>query len=465
MIDWFIYGILGAVFTFCVVMALMPKKKIICSLSGIGWTMNKFCHNFMIVGAIGSGKTVCVENILHQLLLNVKNCGIFWMDNKGDSHESLFRITKKHNRQNDVSVLEVPFEGRTLYSEQRLNLLTIPGIGPHITAMILADIASRADSKATNAGFFRTQTIRHIAKGIKFLEHKKKKVTMFNLHDFLCSRDRMLEMCAHQEQKDFPERNPDGTVKMVTKTVWVPDEDPHAEHWHTHYLSQGTEQLSGVTSSIDNALSPFLEDSVARVFSSELADTVDFNDISKGKIFCVICPHTLPREKECINQYFKSLFFYTGKMRYDRRRFHKKSEENLLVAFIDEYQQSAATTDKNFLDTLRAANCSFVAAMQDDCSLTPAVGEAAPTILGQFRNRIFFRSLSPESAKNASAIFGERRIWKISHGSSGCKSSSNRSEADEFILRPPHFLCMKDTYCAILSTDRKIRKRTILPLV
>jgi type IV secretory pathway TraG/TraD family ATPase VirD4 len=461
MIDLFIYAILGLIAIWCLVMAVLPRKRIACQLAGIKWDIGRFCHNFLIVGATGSGKSICVENILHQLFLNVKEVGGIWMDNKGDSHESLVRIAKNHNRLDDIIILEVPFEGRTLYPSQRLNLLTIPGIGPDITAMILADISMRADSKSKNAGFFKDQTTRHVAAGIRFLEHKKVPVTMINLHQFLCNRERMTHLCCHLEEMPVEKNG-----KATTEMMWVPDNDPEVDHWYHHYLRQGPEQFAGVVSSIENALSPFIPEPVAQVFSSEFPDTVDFNDINTGKIICILCPHSLPREKECLNQFFKSLFFYTGALRYDRRRFGGKSKENLLVAFIDEYQRSAAVTDKNFLDILRAARCSFVAAMQDDCSMIPVVGQdVTPTILGKLRTNIIFHSESAKSAENSAEKFGKRRVWRNSYGSSGGRSSSNRSQVDEYILRPEHFLRMKDTYCAILSTHGKMRKRTKLPLV
>src|SRR5262249_33086190 len=161
---------------------------------------------------------------------------------------------------------------------------------------------------------------------------------------------------------------------------------------------------------------------------------IEFKDVNKGKIICVICPHTLPASKGALNQYFKSLFFYTGASRFDMQ-----TNDNLLVCFLDEFQKSAAPTDKNFLDILRAARCCFIAPCQDEQSLVPEIGrETTPVVVGKFRNRIIFNAESSESAENSANILGKRRVWRESHSSGDNGGSTSRHQQDEYVLRPEH---------------------------
>lgn len=424
------------------------KEPVVCELSGLKWNKSTFCHNFLITGAIGSGKTVAINNILDQLFTKCPEWGGIVCDNKGNYHQDLLRIAEKHGRKNDVILIEVAYEGRLAYQAQRLNLLRAGGFSSHVMASILADIASQGESKGKHSDFFREQTITHIEAGIKFLEYIEVPVTLHRLKSFLCS-----------------EYNMNSAVEKAMAGPGVKS-PPIVTHWLTEFMNQPSDQIGGVRSSISNALSPFEPEQVVATFSSDLPDTVDFNEINQQKIICVLCPTSYPKAKSAINQYFKSLLFALGKRRYDMRKFQPEVE-NLLVLMMDEAQHSTSAQDHRSLDTLRDANCAFVYGIQDQMSLYPVVGEhVANVILSKFRNLLIFSAENFKSAERSADTMGKRKRWKWSYGTSGGRSTSNRSESYEHILTPDYFnRKLPNHYCAIMHTNKKWKKKVKLPLL
>jgi Type IV secretion-system coupling protein DNA-binding domain len=432
-----------------------PPEPVICELAGLKWTREQFCHSWLITGKQGSGKSVAMNALLDQLFSHDQSFGGLWLDNQGDSHMNLVRIAQKHGRKDDVILIEVPFDGRRAYPEQRMNLLKAGNLGSCVMASILSDIASIGQSMGKHTGFFQEQTITHIEAGIRMLEYMKVPVTLKRLKEFLCSEFNM-EQAVQQCLK-----SPNGSPRPVADIVL---------HWPNEFMSQPGDQLGGVRTSLSNALSPFTTvPEVADVFASDLPDTVDFRLIEKGKIICVLCPTSYPKAKSAINTLMKGVLFYTGKRRYDMRKFMTPKEiadENLLTLFFDEAQHSTVANDRFFFDTLRAAKCAFIAAMQDEASLVPVTGEAvAKTILTKFQNRMIFRSETFESAEKSAAKIGKRRIWRTSYGTSGGKGSSNRSQVDDHIVLPQHFDNLPVHKCAILHTNKRFKRRVKLPVV
>lgn len=457
MIDWIIYGILGTVFTGCVVMALKSRKKepVVCRLSGLEWTQEELCHGTMITGAIGSGKSCALLNFVDQIFQNSPNFGGLWLDAKGSSHVDLLRIAKRHGREKDVIILEVPFEGRTAYPQQTLNLMEAGGMGPEIVAEILAEISTQGQTDGKSAHFFRSQTVEHVSAGLRFLKHIKKPVNAKTLQNFLCNIYEMRDVL-----KSLGGRTEEG---KDGRQMFIPDDNPWADHWWNSYLGQAPEQLSGVISSISNALACFTSGPVADVFSSD--STVDINDINNSKIICVTIPSIYPRQKDAVNQFMKSLFFSFGKLRFDRRKFSNQTE-NLLLCFLDEYQRCASVSDIRSMDVLRDSKCAFITACQDETSLIPVVGrDVQPVLVGKMRNRVIFAAESAASAQASADLIGKKRIWRNSYGSSGGKPSSNRSLVDDHIILPQYFSRLKGHKCVILHTNRSVKKNVKFPLM
>jgi hypothetical protein len=457
MIDWIIYGLLGSVFTGCIVMAVRSRKKepIAFSLAGLNFTRKEAAFNTLITGKIGSGKTMAAMKIMDDLFKNVPGWSGLFLDFKGDAHIDLMRLAEKHGRADDIVIIEVATDGKRKYPVQRLNLLT--ALGPDVVAPILADISMRSDSTSKNAGFFKSQCELQIEKAIKYLQHRKIPVTMESVHEFLTVHHKTLELL--------------GTVEINSdgKKVCKPYDDSMVDHWFTGYLNQPPDQYGGVISSITNAMSPFLKAPLAEVFSSELPNTIDFKDIEeKGKILCVLCPHSLPREKACLNQYAKALFLYVGAARFDSIKFGKDPQkERMLVAFMDEYQKSASKSDEEFMDNLRSANCVFIAAMQSPQSVVPVLGkDVAQVVLSKFCNRIVFKAENSDCAEASAGILGKKEKWKYSYSSNGGKSGNSRSQVDEYIIKPGHFLRLKPWHCVIVhGGSSKFKRNAKLPMV
>lgn len=438
------------------VTAFPPKpKKPAVRLGGLTWTREELCHSVMLTGAIGSGKTCALNALVDQVFQQFPDFGGLWLDAKGDSHAHLLRIAKKYGREKDIIMLEVPFEGRHTYPKQTMNLMEAGNMGSEVVAEIVAEISTQGESKGKNSSFFRAQTVEHVAKACEFFKATHAPLNAKNLKDFLCDPYGMRKTLEAMGMHTV--KGPDGEDRQI------PDDNPLTDHWWS-YILQAPDQRSGVISSIANALTCFASGEVAEIFSAD--SSVDFNDINNGKIFCVTIPSSYPRQKAAVYQFIKALFFSFGKRRYDLRKF-ANSREPLILCMLDEYQASASPNDVMSVDKLRDAGCAFIAACQDESSLTPVVGrDIQPGLVGKFRNRFIFKPESPESDEDKSKIVGKKRIWRTSYGHSGGKQSSNRAIVDDYIILPQFFRRkLKTNRCVILHTNGKYKKNVKLPLV
>ena len=459
--DEFSIYLTSAFLAFSAVIALLPKRTqddIVCRLAGLKWTKEELCHGVLITGGIGAGKTVGLLNLVDQLFRSCKDFGALWLDAKGSSHKDLYRLAKKHGREGDVIMVEVDFEGKRIYPKQTMNLITSGGMSSEIIAEIIADIASQHDGKSKNASFFRSQTVQHVSKAIDFLKELGKPVTFRSLSEFLTDPYEMQKTL--KSMGGSTEVDPDG------KEYWKYAESPWVEYWWTKFLRQAPEQLSGVLSSISNALDPFLTEAVEKVFSpADGKSTVDFNSVNDGKMICIVVPSIYPRQKAAIHQFIKSLFFYTGKRRADLQKFGNQ-KNNLLVCMLDEYQRCAAAADLLSFDTLRESSCAFFVAMQDELSLVPVVGkDTMIPIVGKFRNRMFFHPESYASAEAAADRIGKTKRWKSTFSSGRQGGSTSRSETNEHIILPQYINAIKNHRCIMLHTNGARKKNIKFKLV
>ena len=275
---------LASAFLACsAIFVIMPKGKkkepTVLTLAGLKWNQEQFNHNFFLSGGVGSGKTSAIDVILDNILKRMPRVGICWCEAKGSSHERLIAAAERNGRKDDLIILEVAYDGRRAYPMQRMNLVTAGNLGPGVIARILAEISEREPGeKGKSASFFRDQLKKHVTNGIDFLQDPRINLppTMSFLHAFLCNQnqmERLLKMIGGTYEKP---KGRDGKVIEDAPEQWVPGKDPITTYWIHEYLSQPPEQWGGVSSSISNAISPFISDAVAEVFSSTEPDTCNF---------------------------------------------------------------------------------------------------------------------------------------------------------------------------------------------
>lgn len=422
-----------------------PDSDLALEIKGMKWSVMDICQNVLLTGGIGSGKTNAINYIAWNLTQH-QHWGGLWLDNKGNSHADLKVILESKGRIGDVLVLDVRAQpGERLY----YNVLADPAFTDSILAAAIAEVTSSEGGK--NSDFFKEQTILHITQTLKGLRVLDEVPTFTSIYPILTDGSSTTEFC---ERLMASERSAAVAV---------------ARHFESNFLAMPPDQFGGVTGTITNCLSPFINPDVAAVTSNvDQPNGFAFEDMDKGKVLCLSLPQTYLRERLALNALLKQLFYQFGLMRYDIED-KEMLAKNLRCLWLDEAQHSlraGAFGDYRFLDRLRAARCAAFLAMQDHTSCYPTLGkEVTGVTLAQLRTRVIFSAPTFESAEISSQLIGKREVMKTTRGVSGGKASVSRSPHEEYVLKPQDITGLPNYQCHIVhAATKKIKRRVKLPL-
>lgn len=425
----------------------------VAGLAGLRWNLDHFCQNFLITGAIGSGKTVALYNLLYELNRRVKNWGGLWLDNKGNSHQDLAAIQRVFGRETDVVFLQVRNREQPANWKppHRYNPMADPGFSFEELSYLLANNGT-PNRASKNTDFFAKQAATHLLRGMEALREVKKPVTFTQLYYYLTST---IES---------------GHLIKALEAAGTDRGHELARHFATRFVAQTGDQLSGVLGTIDNILAPFVVEAVAEVMCSHEPNTVDIEDIDQGKILCPFLPQAYPASLYAINTLLKQLFYFHVMRRYERRGVVSSSgaprTENMLVCFMDEAQHSVRSGeygDHRFLDRLRDAKAGFVAATQDHQSFYGPLGKQdADILMLQFRNRIIYTAASQLSAEISADFIGKTERMKITRGVTAGRTSISRTPTDEHIIKAHQIRQLRPHFAYILHCAGSLRHRVKL---
>lgn len=408
---------------------------------GQDWTIEEGCQNWLITGGIGSGKTNAINFLAHNLSAHQPTWGGLWLDNKGNSEKDLRGILAAFGREDDVIVLQADGHGRKHY-----NVLADPAFNYESLGFAIAEIASE-DERAANAKFFKEQAATHSTQAMHALRVLGDPVSLRTIYPVLT--------------------DPAETAVLIRRLKECPHPEAAALHAHfdNKYLAMPGDQFGGVTGTILNALRPFQTPEVADVFASDKPNDFAFEDLEKGKIFCISLPQRFPQERYALNALFKHLFYQFALSRYDRADL---SEANVLCLWLDEAQHSLRAGpwgDYRFLDRLRAARCAAVIAMQDHTSCYPTLGkETSLVTLAQLRNRLIFSAPTFESAEITANFIGKREVQKVTRGFNAGRASVSRTPHEEHILKAQDITGLPNHRCHLLHVNKRLRRKVALPL-
>ena len=449
-------GILSLIAVFIVVGDNEARGLRVAELAGMTWSLDQFCQNFLITGAIGSGKTVALYNLLYELNRRVKNWGGLWLDNKGNSHHDLTAIQRVFGRENDVVLLQVRSREQAVgwIPPHRFNPLAEPAFTFEELAHLVANNGTPSRD-ARNAEFFVKQAATHLLRGMEALWELGKPVTFTALYHYLTSTTETEHLISALESH--------GTERAQEL----------ARHFATRFVSQTGDQLSGVLGTIDNTLAPFVVEAVAEVFCSAEPNSVTLEDIDRGKILCLSLPQAYPASRYAINTLLKQLFYFHAMRRYERRGAAVNGEgppaENMLVCFMDEAQHGVRAGeygDHRFLDRLRDAKAGFIAATQDHQSFYGPLGrQDADILMLQFRNRLIYTAASQPSAEISADFIGKAERMKVTHCMTGGRTSISRTPQDEHIVKAHQIRQLPQHRAYILHCNGGLRRKVRLPRI
>ncbi|HEY5813848.1 MAG TPA: TraM recognition domain-containing protein, partial [Terrimicrobiaceae bacterium] len=162
---------------------------------------------------------------------------------------------------------------------------------------------------------------------------------------------------------------------------------------------------------VDNYLSPFLDPTISKVFSSE-QPTFHFSDLDKGKLLYISIPTTFQAERVYINTFLKLGAYTHLQMRFEEPDTIKTKNSIFFVA--DEAQEIITGNDTTFSDhrqaaTLRAAKGCLIFITQGFSSFVDIIGrDRAEVLTSNLATKIFFKANNKESAEWATGAIGAR---------------------------------------------------------
>ncbi len=429
---------------------LGPRRNgpIACRLGGLHWTVQDFCRGWLILGAVGSGKTVSgVRQILHQLFSNLPSFGGLVIDDKGTLHETVSAMAQSFGRKQDVMLLRVV--DRSLDPEakpvHRFNLVGDRTIPFATYARCIVDTASSLGNRREQ-GFFRSAAQIHIAEGLAVLAALEYDVSLENLYHLLTDLDELRE--------------------AVEQMTGRPGCEALIKHFEK-FLGQPAEQLAGITGTITNYLHHFTTPEVAEVFCRD--STFSLSDMEKGKLVCLALPQRLQTERRFVGTLLKHLFYLQALRRFDRSA-EERAACNLLLFLADEAQHfmthsEDGVSDHSIVDVVREAGVAFIAATQSTTSFVPVLGaEASKVLTLNLRNRLLFTAADEEDAKASAEFVGKKQGYQESETRGDGRRSRTRHRQEQYRFEPSQLRKLKKHYCVVVHAEHGYRKILLPPI-
>ena len=428
------------------------SKKVMVKLAGITWTPEDFCRGWLITGRTGCGKTQSgINNITYQCFLNCPTWGGICLDQKGLYWEILVKMAKHFNREKDLVLLQTkPLDSDEEW--QPIHTINITGnkaVPASTYAKTIVDTSSSLTGGKGETPFFKVKSQIAIQLGLEILRYLEAYVTIPNVHNLLLTSEGQNEAIQRLTQID------DEKSQLLLKTF-------------QDHLNQPPEQLGGVTATIGNYLSFFLEPEISDVFCAN-EPTFNIDQIDQGKIVCIAMPQKYQAERLYVNTILKLAYYFHALNRFDKKK-EERDKHNILILFADEGQEIITAAESAFADhrsagVIREAKATIVLATQAYSSIHASIDKKfADVLMLNLSNELIFQAANDESAKIASKNIGEREVVERSWGYSGGKSSKNYQKKIKPFFEPYQLRKLPKFQCVIRHCEKKWKKKFLCPI-
>jgi len=409
-------------------------------------------------------------------------------DQKGNCYQQVQPMLERHGRAADVIVLQVRPNGPAAKAWRPVNRVNI--LSYDFPADTYAKIISETYQQASETGqpdaFFSSKASGAIADGIRLLKAVEKaqlalaaKGRPVDESNRVVPGLDILYSLLTNTAKDTQEKAlnmPGGATYhqwLVRVGAALPKnlaDDPKnrplldspevqiaVQKLNESYWSQPPDQLGGVAGTLDTYLKPFTEPAIAEVFCRDC--TVNFTDVTMGKVITVSIPQRYALQRVYINTIISQIIYQIIQNRFDENKGTSRTwdSRNVVRQEKDEAQRLAIDADTQ-VDTIREAQGSTALASQSNDALIRRFGgrEKAIAPLSNLRNLFICRAATPtcaeESAKLiARAVFAETS----SSGRSWEDKSRSISYKEGYIVSPEQILNLSDFNVIFAPADGK----------
>jgi hypothetical protein len=445
--------------------ACLIENSVVFRIGWLWWSMRDLCRHVIILGDIGSGKTMGAFNfILRQYLKNVPHGGAFIVGTKGDEGVYALQCAQAFGREKDFRLLEVKPDDAPSEWVPRCyyNLVSDRSLPWSTLAKAVVDTAS-ANTEGHQSSFFKPSAQKAIAYGLQLLDALKRPVNLRALHDLLADTDKLNEALEEYDKdiKRVKDLEGDRIRDFFAKEFLVP---------------KGKDQSAGQEATVSLFLSPFLTPEIADVFCSENANTFELDDLDTGMILATAIPQRLFAERQFVHTYLKTLVYYRALRRLDKPWYIKRTMNSIGI-FADELQDIVTASEDGMADhkiaaTIRAAKVFIVGAMQSEFSPDPKIQEEKRKVLMKnLCTRFYFKPADAEDALQTADFLGKKTITRryranvgvITAGNSGNQEEVHRVKPDK-LRQLPDFTCyvVHPSPTSFSAPYRRVRMAPIL---
>jgi len=376
------------------------EKAGICSIKEKGLSTG-----LLIMGSIGSGKTVLLESILNSLLeyrydQPEEKMAAVLFDEKGDFHSIAERTIQKYNRMDDLITFSVPGDVTVNfihdYSKSDMELAN------RLKLVMTSTVSKGYDWIAEGAKEYFVNVISLVR-----LTSKDFYVTLSDVNNLMFNKKSVGTLIGLLGDTETVLNNIKSNPTFLSAKIENGEIETYIEEtqdqigmffdeWFVQ-IKKGNENVSIITRAIKQLLIEFVHPTYSSVFCPKTPDKITFEGfkwlINNGKIFTIIVPDSM---KIYVTGFFKMLFQEAALSRAFEPTINKTRQ---VLYMHDECQDTLdVKNDNKALNKLRDYNVIYIYASQNASTLATSMSGTSEKHLNRFYDN--FRSTVYMSTKN-----------------------------------------------------------------
>lgn len=367
------------------------------------WRFDDLVKNVLIVGAVGSGKTVCLLNsLLYGLIASnssLKISGLV-LDAKGDFHGKLQHLCAELGRAEDLVVLDPSTwekVGRTLLSIA-WNVLDNRDDALEVATRLIAALRLIGLEQGSEGSFFLDSAkvfLRHAITLVRAAADEEPP-SLIDVYQ-LAQEDEEETPFYHKLIEAISARHPGEVPREVLDAI---------AYFEKEWRRMADRQKSAVQGTLTQLLDEFLVAPFREIFSG--TSTISIADIiDQGKILYVHMPAS---DRERMSRLICTLI----KLEFQRQILLRPRKERPSFFLCDEFQTfytaGEGRGDSDFWERSRESNHANIVASQNVSAFLKRTRNRNDVMnfLGNSSVKLFLRNTEEETNRWASALFGQR---------------------------------------------------------
>jgi hypothetical protein len=401
------------------------------------WSWPALRQNMLVLGMVGSGKTVCVLNTMLDALLSCSATAklrpaVMILDAKGDYLDKIRILCRKLGREGDLAILDP----EDLEHSERWNPFDSADPAFEIAERFGAACQMLNRGGGANDAFWVESAKRFVQNAITLLRHTNPGGEPPSFRQIMrLATD--FEEIGHAAGRITPKNKAE-----LESTV---------EYFSDQWTTLPPETRGGVQAFINVMLGPFLDAPYTTLLAGRstisLARVVD-----EGRILYI---HMPTAQREAMARFISTLM----KLEFQREVLRRNRKERYSLFFCDEFQMFLTTGDASFFEKSREANHVNIIATQSLQAVLDKVErrEGVMSVFGNCAVKVFLRNDDADTVDYAAKLLGERpmRTTGEQRSSSGRMQDLMRGGGTLTTSTTTHFKYPPETFRELVIPSRE----------